>query len=88
MMTPGPELDEAMTTIATAAEAAGRDPKAIGMEGRITWTGDLDQVMVEAEQWRARDASHVSLNTMGSGLTSIDAHVDVLATVAQALELR
>jgi hypothetical protein len=44
--------------------------------------------MVEAEQWRARDASHVSLNTMGSGLTSIDAHVDVLATVAQALELR
>ena len=88
MMTPGPELDEAMTTIATAAEAAGRDPKAIGMEGRITWTGDLDQVKVEAEQWRALDASHVSINTMGSGLTSIDAHVDVLATVAQALELR
>ena len=87
MMPPGPELDEAMTTIATAAEAAGRDPQAIGMEGRITWTGDLDQVKVEAEQWRALDASHVSLNTMGSGLTSIDAHVDVLARVATALEL-
>ena len=88
MMTPGPELNEAMATIAASAEAAGRDPQTIGMEGRITWGGDLDQVKLEAEQWRALGATHVSINTMGSGLTSIDAHVDVLATVAQALELR
>ena len=87
MMTPGPELDEAMTTIATAAEAAGRDPQAIGMEGRITWTGELDQVKIEAEQWRALDASHVSINTMGSNLGPISAHLDVLANVARALEL-
>ena len=87
MMTPGPELDDAMTTIATAAEAAGRDPKAIGMEGRITWTGDLDQVKLEAEQWRALDATHVSINTMGFNLSPIAAHLDVLAQVATALEL-
>jgi probable F420-dependent oxidoreductase len=88
MMTPGPELDEAMATIAASAEAAGRDPQTIGMEGRITWGGDLDQVKLEAEQWRARNATHVSINTMGSQLGPIAAHVDVLATVASALALR
>jgi probable F420-dependent oxidoreductase len=88
MMTPGPQLDEAMATISASAEAAGRDPQTIGMEGRITWTGDLDQVKREAEQWRARNATHVSINTMGSQLGPIAAHVDVLATVASALALR
>jgi probable F420-dependent oxidoreductase len=87
MMTPGPELDEAMATIAASAEAAGRDPQTIGMEGRITWGGDLDQVKLEAEQWRALGATHVSINTMGSGLVGVDAHVEVLAQVATALEL-
>lgn len=86
MMTPGPELDEAMATIAASAEAAGRDPQTIGMEGRITWGGDLDQVKLEAEQWRALGATHVSINTMGSGLVGVDAHVEVLAQVATALE--
>ena len=86
MMTPGPELDEAMATIAASAEAAGRDPQAIGMEGRITWAGDIDQVRVEADQWRALGATHVSLNTMGSKLGPVAAHLDVLARVAAALE--
>ena len=49
--------------------------------------GDLDQVKVEAEQWRALNATHVSINTMGAGLTGVDAHVEVLARVATALEL-
>ena len=87
MMTPGPELDEAMTTIAASAEAAGRDPQSIGMEGRITWAGDLDQVKHEAEQWRALGATHIAINTMGSGLVGVDAHVEVLARIATALEL-
>ena len=87
MMTPGPELDEAMATIAASAEAAGRDPQTIGMEGRITWGGDHDQVKIEAEQWRALGATHVSINTMGSGLGPVAAHLDVLAQVATALEL-
>ena len=86
MMTPGPELDEAMAAIAASAEAAGRDPQTIGMEGRITWAGDIGQVKREADQWRALGATHVSLNTMGSKLGPVAAHLDVLARVAAALE--
>ena len=88
MMTPGPELDEAMATIAASAEAAGRDPQTIGMEGRITWAGDIDQVKREADQWRALGATHIAINTMGSGLGPVAAHLEVLAKVAQALALR
>jgi probable F420-dependent oxidoreductase len=87
MMTPGPELDEAMATIAASAEAAGRDPQSIGMEGRITWAGNIDQVRVEADQWRALGATHIAINTMGSGLGPVAAHLEVLAQVATALEL-
>jgi len=44
-------------------------------------------VQLEAEQWRTLGATHVSINTMGSGLAGVDAHVEVLARVAAALEL-
>lgn len=87
MMTPGPELDAAMATIAAAAVEAGRDPAVIGLEGRITWRGDLDHVRTEAEQWRAVGATHIAINTMGSKLGPVSAHLEVLATVAAALEL-
>ena len=85
LMTPGEELDAACAMIAASAEQAGRDPAAIGMEGRITWAGDMDAVKAQAEQWRERGASHVSINTMGSRLGPLDAHLDVLARVADAL---
>jgi hypothetical protein len=57
------------------------------MEGRITWAGDIDQVRVEADQWRALGATHIAINTMGSNLPGISAHLDVLAQIATALEL-
>ena len=70
-----------------AAVEAGRDPAVIGLEGRITWRGDLDHVRTEAEQWRAVGATHIAINTMGSKLGPVSAHLEVLATVAAALEL-
>src|SRR6478609_5780097 len=37
---PGPDLEEARSTVADAAAAAGRDASSIGMEGRMTWLAD------------------------------------------------
>jgi probable F420-dependent oxidoreductase len=87
MMTPGPELDEACRIIADAAEAAGRPRDAVPMEGRITWTGDMDAVRREADQWRALGATHLGINTMGSDLPGLDGHLEVLARVSEALGL-
>ena len=82
---PGPELTAAMTAVAAAATAAGRDPADLGMEGRLGWHGDLDDLAQQAQRWRAAGATHVSLNTMGAGLTTPDEHVEVLVRAAEVL---
>jgi hypothetical protein len=38
-------------------------------------------------KWEAVGASHVTLNTMGAGFTSVDAHVEALTAAAAVLEL-
>jgi hypothetical protein len=85
MMAPGPRLDEALAEIGRGATAAGRDPATIGMEARVTWTGDDDAVARQIAAWSEAGASHLSVDTMGAGLTHPDQHLDVLARVAAAL---
>jgi probable F420-dependent oxidoreductase len=88
MMTPGPALDEARTIVETAAADAGRDPATIGMEGRVDWRGDGDAVADQLAQWAKSGATHVSINTMGAGLKTVDDHLAVLARVAESFPLR
>jgi probable F420-dependent oxidoreductase len=85
---PGPKLDEARAIVDKAARDAGRDPAALGMEGRVSWGGKTVGKLVEqVGRWRAAGASHVSVNTMGSGLTTVDDHLRVLGDIARALEI-
>ena len=87
LIQPGAKLAEARATIARSAEAAGRDPAEIKMEGRVDWRGDVDDVKRRAEGWREAGATHLSINTMGANLGPVDGHIGALATVALALEL-
>ena len=84
-MQPGPELVAAMAAVAAAATAAGRDPSALGMEGRLKWNADLEVLTDQAQRWRAAGATHLSLNTMAAGLTTPDEHLDALASAAEVL---
>ncbi|MFG1934836.1 LLM class F420-dependent oxidoreductase [Mycobacterium sp. NPDC048908] len=85
MMAPGPQLDEARDIVARAATAAGRDPSSLGMEGRVTWRGDLHQAADDLAKWAAAGATHVSVNTMGAGFRTVDEHLAALAAVAEQL---
>lgn len=85
MMAPGATLDHARTVVSESAVAAGRDPSTIGMEGQSTWRGDDDAVVTEIGAWSQAGASHLSINTMGAGLTSVDDHLEVLARLSAAL---
>ena len=85
MMAPGPGLEHARSVLAVAAEAAGRDPAKIGMEGRVTWRGDDDATLREVGGWARAGASHLSINTMGAGLATVDEHLDVLSRLSVAL---
>lgn len=82
---PGPDLDQARGIVAEAAEGAGRDPARIGMEGRVSWRGDRAKLARAIERWRDAGASHVSVNTMGAGLPSVNAHLAVLGEVAEVI---
>jgi probable F420-dependent oxidoreductase len=83
---PGPDLDKARAIIAAAAAETGRDPAAIGMDGRVKQgPGGTDELVRDAQRWRDAGATHVSVDTMGSGLSGLDAHLDALARAGEAL---
>jgi probable F420-dependent oxidoreductase len=86
MMGPGPGLDYARAQVKRAATAAGRDAEGLGMEGRVSWTGDREKVSAEIAAWKAGGATHLSVNTMNAGLAKVDDHLAVLERVAADLK--
>jgi probable F420-dependent oxidoreductase len=85
-VSPGPALDEARGMVEQAARDAGRNPAGIGLEGRDNHTGDLYATLVLIEKWHAVGATHVSINTMGAGLSGVDNHLAILRDVASSLK--
>lgn len=85
MMGPGPGLDYALQQVNRAAESAGRDPKGIGMEGRVSWTEDRAELAATIAAWKAAGASHLSVNTMKAGFANVDQHLAALEQVATDL---
>jgi probable F420-dependent oxidoreductase len=81
---PGPDLDHARAVVADAAEAAGRDPATLGLEGRVTWNPE-DPARFERQvgKWRDAGASHLAINTMNTGQVGVDGHLAVLARAAE-----
>jgi probable F420-dependent oxidoreductase len=82
MVGPGPKLEQALHTVQQAATEAGRDPTQIAMEGRVSWNGNADELAGGFRLWADAGASHVSINTMGAGLTSVDDHLAALTAAA------
>jgi probable F420-dependent oxidoreductase len=80
---PGPRLDEARGVVETAAAEAGRDPRAIGMEGRVTWRGSPEKLAEHIRAWDEAGCTHLSVNTMGAGLRSVDEHLAALDSAAE-----
>lgn len=61
------------------AQAAGRDPDAVGIEGRISITaGDPDAWQQAAAAWNKAGATHLSVNTMRAGLHGPDEHIKAI----------
>lgn len=85
MVVPGPDLDAARAVVDQAAVDAGRDPKDLGMEAWVKWQGSADDVVTKVNKWAKVGASHISINTMGAGLETVDDHLAALTAVAEAL---
>ena len=63
----------------------GRSLEDFGADYVARPQGGVDQLMAEINAWREAGGTHASVATMGLGLTSVEAHAEYLATVADAL---
>ena len=69
------------------ARAAGRDPGEIGIEPRLSVAqGNEESWRAEVAAWQDIGITHLSLNTMGGGLRSVDEHLAALRRGKAALE--
>ncbi len=89
-MSPGPKLEQARRVVEQAAAEVGRDPRSLGMEGRITVHAAASasasaSVAASVAAWEKAGATHVSVNTMRAGLGGVDGHIAVLSAVADAV---
>ena len=84
---PTDQVHSDLGLICDAAHAAGRNPKEIGGEARISLSKSArDQWVPATEAWRRAGATHLSLITMGSGL-DIDAQIDQLRDYRETVGL-
>ena len=73
--------------IRTSAEKAGRDPNAIGIEASVAIRdGASDQWVRDVEARKKLGISHLSVNTMGAGLSSPEGHVDAIRRFKEAVD--
>lgn len=79
LLAPDEKCRTLVQTIRGYAREAGRDPNAIGIEGRISYgQGSPEAWLKEIDAWKKLGATHVSLNTMKAGLESPAAHIQAI----------
>jgi hypothetical protein len=65
----------------------GRSVEDFGGEYVTALRGGVDDPNAEVDVWREAGGTHLSVVTMGLGLGTVDAHIDYLASFANALNL-
>ncbi|MGH9176026.1 MAG: LLM class F420-dependent oxidoreductase [Vicinamibacterales bacterium] len=84
---PGETLDRNRALVEQSARAAGRDPAAIGMEGRIALApGAEGQWVAQTDAWQAAGATHLSINTMNHGRSPAE-HIETIRRYAEVVAL-
>jgi probable F420-dependent oxidoreductase len=76
---PGDKVRSMIERIRSYAKEAGRDPSAIGIEGRVSVAdGSREKWLQAISQWKELGATHVSVNTMKAGFSTPSAHIDAI----------
>ena len=78
---------QAIATLREYVRAAGREPSAVGIEGRIRIDGKAPEDWVEeAKAWQALDASGITVEARRGGLSGVAAHVAAIVRFREALD--
>jgi probable F420-dependent oxidoreductase len=77
---------DALATLDGYLASHNRSRSEVGLEPRLHWgDGNLDELAATLAGWREAGASHISLNTMGSGFKDPAAHMEAIRTFADDL---
>ncbi len=83
------EARPALETLDRYLVEAGRPRQTLGLEPRLSYgSGDADKWGTILQGWEAAGATHVALNTMGSGFTQPAEHIAALRAFAEAMGLK
>ena len=75
----------AIEKITAYAREAGRDPKTIGIEGRLTISAASAETWNEqVNAWKEVGATYLGVNTMNSGFSNPAAHIDAIRNFSEA----
>jgi len=75
----------AIEKITAYAREAGRDPKTIGIEGRMTISAASAETWNEqVNAWKEVGATYLGVNTMNSGFSNPAAHIDAIRNFSEA----
>ena len=85
---PRDRVAEAHEAVQRHAEAAGRDPAAIGVEGAVPVADrEPSEWLADVEAWERAGATHLCLRTLGAGLDA-PGHLAALRAAREALDAR
>jgi hypothetical protein len=83
---PGDEASHTLDRVRAYVKESGRPLSAVGIEGRFSYgIGGPTEWAKRAREWRDLGATHLSVNTMGAGLTP-RGHIDAILKVKPALD--
>ena len=83
---PDEKCRQMIEKIRSLAKDAGRNPDAIGVEGRVSFgTGLPEAWSKDLQDWQSLGATHVSFNTMKAGLNSPSAHIEAMGRFSKVM---
>jgi len=72
------QLRDGIARVHRAAEAIGRDPSAIGFQASVSAAEGIPAAVTRARLWEQNGATDLSINTMRSGFTTVQEHLDAV----------
>ena len=73
-----PNLERQVADIRAHARSAGRDPAAIGIEGRLLVNDSAETIHQRIKRFEALGATHMTVVTMNAKLANPQAHIDAI----------
>jgi len=76
---PDEQMQQTIERLHHYIREAGRDPDRMGIQAQINARdGTADEWLHQAQRWRDLGATHIAINTMGAGYTSLQQHLDAI----------